>query len=176
MLPAFLESLQTLGSWDPRAVFKFEPPFSHLDGLPLADNALFLNESIPTMRICRKCHRLLSAKEPKLPPRSVGNDLWLGEQTSSMTKLSIPEKLLSSPTRTLAYISKFSSHKKNPKCHQQGFTKGCTIAFQQPNVFKTVEDLPGGIEVLEKNWSIIFAGKTDPTDQQLWKEFPITVF
>ena len=169
---ALLQVLKTKGRFNKEACFKFEDPHKHLDDIPLLHTALSLG---PTsfIRVCNTCHNSLS--KDRVPTRSVSNDLWIGERTDSMKTLSIPAKLLISPIRTKAYITKLKTFGK-PNSRQRG-VKGMSIAYPQKNSFKPIESkfLPSAISDISELLSIIFVGNKEPTEQQLEKIFSVRV-
>ena len=164
---AYFTQLETMGRWDSRAEFSFAPPFQDFNGLPLFEKAFdSVLESIP---VCSMCSHHLDTK--KLPPRSVANNLWIGEQTETMKNLSIPAKLLTSPIRQKMFVFKCITY-GNPKEAQHG-VKGSTIAFHQDNVVPTSTSLPLSVNQISDNFQIIFVGNREPSPAQMEKLFSV---
>ena len=107
-----------------------EEKHNHLDGYPLTESGMFVTPLGNSMvRVCHTC--VLSLKKRAVPPRSIANKLWIGDQTAEMKKLSVPAKLLTSTERTKCYVMKLKSY-ANPKNKQRGY-KGMSIAYPQLN-------------------------------------------
>jgi hypothetical protein len=112
---------------------------------------------------------------PRIPPRSIANGLWLGNPSKSMLALSLCGRLLTNPIRNKAFVVKLENH-SDPKNRQRG-CKGHVISFPQLNAAGTHPSvnqfLPRPPTELPDILRVIFVGNTDPTPKQLKKVFHI---
>ena len=111
-----------------------------------------------------------------IPPRAIANNLWIGDPSSTMRNLSLPERVLTCPTRTKVYVHKLTTFGGNDTAQ-----RGCkhnVISFPQTNAVgghlpAASSTLPRSTSDLVDFLSVIFVGSTLPTDAQLRKVFKV---
>jgi hypothetical protein len=70
-------------------------------------------------------------RNDSIPPRSIANNLWIGDPSASMRRLTLPGRLLTNPIRNRIFVLKLKNW-ADPSTKQRG-VKGSCISFPQKN-------------------------------------------
>jgi hypothetical protein len=113
-------------------------------------------------------------RNDSIPPRSIANNLWIGDPSASMRRLTLPGRLLTNPIRNRIFVLKLKNW-ADPSTKQRG-VKGSCISFPQKNPLAATERdvLPRPLSELPEYLQIIFVGNTKPTEKQLQKMFKVS--
>ena len=108
-----------------------------------------------------------------IPPRSIANNLWIGKPSASMSRLTLPGRLLTNPIRNRIFVLKLKNY-ADPLTKQRG-VKGSCISFPQKNPLNSTEkdELPRPLSELPEHLQVVFVGNTKPTEKQLQKMFKV---
>ncbi|KAJ3764656.1 hypothetical protein FB446DRAFT_623357, partial [Lentinula raphanica] len=82
--------------------------------------------------ICRDCLSSLQSKTTGPPPLSLANNNWIGNVSSELARLTLPEQLLIAHYHPQVYVFKLypKSGRGNPN-HQQQAMKGSVSTYAQ---------------------------------------------